>query len=51
VRKSHPTASFFNFFSPPTMPSDEAIEAQEVDPEVGVFSFLFLGLVWLGVFF
>ncbi|KAJ7241474.1 nucleosome assembly protein [Mycena rebaudengoi] len=33
VRKSHPTASFFNFFSPPTMPSDEAIEAQEVDPE------------------
>ncbi|KAJ6526822.1 hypothetical protein B0H19DRAFT_1243508 [Mycena capillaripes] len=33
IRKSHPTASFFNFFAPPVMPSDEAIEAGEVDPE------------------
>ncbi|KAK7052602.1 NAP-domain-containing protein [Favolaschia claudopus] len=33
IRKSHPTASFFNFFSPPVMPSDEAIENEEIDPE------------------
>ncbi|KAJ7708215.1 hypothetical protein B0H17DRAFT_1031924 [Mycena rosella] len=33
IRKSHPTASFFNFFAPPVMPSDEAIESGEVDPE------------------
>ncbi|KAJ7191737.1 nucleosome assembly protein [Mycena pura] len=33
IRKSHPTASFFNFFAPPVMPSDEAIEAGELDPD------------------
>ncbi|KAF7303532.1 NAP-domain-containing protein [Mycena indigotica] len=33
VRKSHPTASFFNFFSPPVMPSDEDIESGDVDPD------------------
>ncbi|KAJ7143864.1 NAP-domain-containing protein [Mycena epipterygia] len=33
IRKSHPTASFFNFFSPPVMPSDDAIESGEIDPE------------------
>ncbi|KAJ7763185.1 nucleosome assembly protein [Mycena maculata] len=33
IRKSHPTASFFNFFAPPVMPSDEAIEAGDIDPE------------------
>ncbi|KAF7368665.1 NAP-domain-containing protein [Mycena venus] len=33
IRKSHPTASFFNFFAPPVMPTDEAIENEEIDPE------------------
>ncbi|KAJ7060148.1 nucleosome assembly protein [Mycena amicta] len=33
VRKSHPTASFFNFFSPPVMPSDDDLESGDVDPE------------------
>ncbi|KAJ7147570.1 nucleosome assembly protein [Mycena crocata] len=33
IRKSHPTASFFNFFAPPVMPSDETIESGEIDPE------------------
>nr|GAT59130.1 NAP-domain-containing protein [Mycena chlorophos] len=33
VRKSHPTASFFNFFTPPVMPNDEDIESGDVDPE------------------
>ncbi|CAK5274404.1 unnamed protein product [Mycena citricolor] len=33
IRKSRPTASFFNFFSPPVMPSDDAIEAGDVDPD------------------
>jgi nucleosome assembly protein 1-like 1 len=33
IRKSHPTASFFNFFAPPVMPNDEAIENNEIDPE------------------
>ncbi|KAJ7266394.1 hypothetical protein B0H12DRAFT_1099481 [Mycena haematopus] len=33
IRKSHPTASFFNFFSPPVMPSDEAIENGEIDSD------------------
>ncbi|KAJ6483556.1 nucleosome assembly protein [Mycena vitilis] len=33
IRKSHPTASFFNFFAPPVMPSDEAIESGDIDPE------------------
>ncbi|KAF7304588.1 NAP-domain-containing protein [Mycena chlorophos] len=27
VRKSHPTASFFNFFTPPVMPNDEDVRA------------------------
>ncbi len=30
VRKAHPTESFFNFFSPPVAPSEEAIEAGEI---------------------
>jgi len=30
VRKAHPTESFFNFFSPPVSPSEEAIEAGEI---------------------
>ncbi|KAF7302365.1 NAP-domain-containing protein [Mycena chlorophos] len=33
VRKSQPTASFFNFFTPPVMPSDEDLESGDVDPE------------------
>ncbi|KAJ7075918.1 nucleosome assembly protein [Mycena belliarum] len=33
IRKSHPTASFFNFFDPPEMPKDEAIESGEIDPD------------------
>jgi hypothetical protein len=30
VRKAHPTQSFFNFFSPPVAPSEDAIEAGEI---------------------
>jgi len=30
VRKAHPTESFFNFFSPPVAPSEEAIEEGEI---------------------
>jgi nucleosome assembly protein 1-like 1 len=33
VRKAHPTESFFNFFAPPTAPTEEAIEAEEIDEE------------------
>ncbi|KAJ7347707.1 nucleosome assembly protein [Mycena albidolilacea] len=31
IRKSHPTASFFNFFAPPVMPGDEEIENGDID--------------------
>jgi len=33
VRRTHPTASFFNFFSPPDPPSQDAIESGEIDGE------------------
>ena len=33
VRKAHPVDSFFNFFSPPDPPSEEAIESGEIDEE------------------
>ena len=33
VRKAHPTESFFNFFSPPVAPSEEAIEQGEIEEE------------------
>jgi hypothetical protein len=33
VRKAHPTDSFFNFFSPPQPPSEEAIENGDVDDD------------------
>ena len=33
VRKAHPTESFFNFFSPPVAPSEEAIEHGEIEEE------------------
>ncbi|KAJ7438113.1 nucleosome assembly protein [Mycena galericulata] len=33
IRKSHPTASFFNFFAPPVMPNEEAIESGDIDPD------------------
>jgi nucleosome assembly protein 1-like 1 len=33
VRKAHPAESFFNFFSPPVAPSEEAIEAGEIGEE------------------
>ena len=33
VRKAKPTASFFNFFSPPQPPSDEAIENGDLDED------------------
>ncbi|KAG6811131.1 hypothetical protein H0H92_008826 [Tricholoma furcatifolium] len=33
VRKAHPTESFFNFFSPPTPPDEEAIENEEIDED------------------
>jgi len=33
VRKAKPTDSFFNFFSPPVPPSEEAIENGDIEPE------------------
>ena len=33
VRKAKPTASFFNFFSPPQPPSDEAIENGDLEED------------------
>ena len=33
MRKAKPADSFFNFFSPPKMPSDEEIEKGEVDED------------------
>ncbi len=33
VRKARPTASFFNFFSPPLPPSDDAIEKGDLDED------------------
>ncbi len=33
MRKAHPTESFFNFFSPPVAPSEEAIEEGEIGEE------------------
>ncbi|KAJ7719045.1 hypothetical protein B0H16DRAFT_1607538 [Mycena metata] len=33
IRKSHPTPSFFNFFSPPVMPDEEALESGELERE------------------
>ena len=33
MRKAHPTEPFFNFFSPPVAPSEEAIEAGEIEEE------------------
>lgn len=33
VRKSKPTDSFFNFFSPPVPPTDEAIENGEIEED------------------
>ncbi len=33
VRKAQPTDSFFNFFTPPSMPSDDAVEKGEVDAD------------------
>jgi nucleosome assembly protein 1-like 1 len=33
VRKAKPTESFFNFFSPPQPPSDEAIESGDIDED------------------
>ena len=33
VRKAKPTESFFNFFSPPQPPADEAIESGDIDED------------------
>lgn len=33
VRKAHPTESFFNFFSPPVPPAEDALENGEIDEE------------------
>ena len=33
MRKAKPTDSFFNFFAPPKMPSDEEIEKGDVEDE------------------
>ncbi|KAF8522490.1 nucleosome assembly protein [Hysterangium stoloniferum] len=33
IRKAHPTESFFNFFSPPTPPDEDAIENGEVNDD------------------
>lgn len=33
MRKAHPAESFFNFFTPPEMPSEEEIENGDVDAD------------------
>jgi hypothetical protein len=33
VRNAHPTELFFNLFSPPVVPSEEAIKAGEIGEE------------------
>lgn len=33
IRKAHPTESFFNFFTPPMPPDEDAVENGEVDEE------------------
>jgi nucleosome assembly protein 1-like 1 len=33
VRKSHPVDSFFNFFTPPVLPDDDALENGEIDED------------------
>ncbi|KII83897.1 hypothetical protein PLICRDRAFT_32622 [Plicaturopsis crispa FD-325 SS-3] len=33
VRKAHPTESFFNFFSPPVPPEEDAVENGDIDEE------------------
>lgn len=33
VRKARPTESFFNFFSPPTPPGEDALENGEIEEE------------------
>lgn len=33
VRKAKPVESFFNFFSPPVPPSEEAIESGDIDED------------------
>lgn len=33
VRKAHPTESFFNFFSPPVMPSEEELANGEFEDD------------------
>ena len=33
MRKAKPAESFFNFFSPPVPPSEEAIESGEIDED------------------
>lgn len=33
IRKTRPAESFFNFFSPPVPPSDEAIENGDIEEE------------------
>jgi nucleosome assembly protein 1-like 1 len=33
VRKAHPTESFFNFFTPPVPPPEDAVENGELDDE------------------
>ena len=33
VRKAKPAESFFNFFSPPVPPSEEAIESGDIDED------------------
>ena len=33
MRKAHPTESFFNFFSPPVAPSEDAIDGGEINED------------------
>lgn len=33
MRKAHPTESFFNFFTPPVPPAEDAIENGDIDDE------------------
>jgi nucleosome assembly protein 1-like 1 len=33
VRKAHPTESFFNFFTPPVPPADDALDNGDIDED------------------
>lgn len=33
MRKAHPTESFFNFFTPPVPPADDALDNGDIDED------------------